>query len=143
VRSDGVDVAAYDELRNQLMVGQPRANRVVLHRTGTGTTSNLLAPTANPSEQGAAVPLQVIVSAAQGDLDGQVTIRASNGQQCTDTTGQFVSAGTELFSCNIVFGQTGQFEIFAEYLGSTQFAYSRSNARQHQVIDTVFRNGFE
>ena len=143
VRSDGVDVAAYDELRNQLIVGQPRANRVVLHRTGTATTSNLLAPTENPSEQGAAVPLQVIVSAAQGDLDGLVTIRASNGQQCTDTTGQFVSAGAELFSCNIVFGQTGQFQIFAEFLGSTQFAYSRSNTRAHQVIDTVFRNGFE
>ena len=135
--------AGYDPQRNQLVVGQPLANRVVLHRSGLSAGCGIVPPSPNPSDQGATVTFRTSMFASETPSGIRVTVRASNGQQCVDNTGTVFSPGLRTFSCSITFNQAGDFEVFGEFTGSTAFAYCRTPTITHTVISTIFRNGFE
>lgn len=139
-------VVGYDPVRNQMVVGQPLANRVVLHRSGAGTSCGIATPAINPSSVGEPVTFDITVSAnaSAGNPDnGQVTIRAANGQQCVDTTGTPIVTGLVRFSCAIAFNQFGDIGVFAEYTGSTAFAFCRTPTITQTVVPLIFRNSFE
>ena len=72
-----------------------------------------------------------------------MTVHASNGQQCVDTTGSSSLPGLRTFSCNIAFSQSGQLDVFAEYTGSTTFAFCRTPTISQTVVSRIFSNGFE
>ena len=144
VTSNGQDVVAYDPLRNQMIVGQPLANRVVIHRSGHGVSCGISFPTPNPSDLGATVTFNTSVSSSGGTPNaGRMTVHASNGQQCVDTTGSSSLPGLRTFSCNIAFSQSGQLDVFAEYTGSTTFAFCRTPTISQTVVSRIFSNGFE
>lgn len=144
VASNGQDVVAYDPLRNQMIVGQPLANRLVIHRSGQSTSCGIIPPTPNPSDLGASVTFGTSVSAGGGATPeaGRMTVVASNGQQCLDSVGSSIP-GIRSFSCNIAFNQDGQFAVFAEYTGSTGFTFCRTPTITQTVVSRIFRDGFE
>jgi hypothetical protein len=133
----------YDPDRNQLVVGQPLANRVILHRTGEAVNCGINFPTPNPSDQGATVTFDTFVSSTATPTGGRMTVRASNGQQCVDNTGSVFSPGIRTFRCSLTFSQPGEFQVFGEFTGSTAFAFCRTPTITQTVISTIFRNGFE
>jgi hypothetical protein len=133
----------YDPERNQLVVGQPLANRVVLHRTGEPVNCGINFPTPNPSDQGATIAFDTFVSTSSTPTGGQMTVRASNGQQCVDNTGSVFSPGIRTFRCSLTFSQPGEFQVFGEFTGSTAFAFCRTPTITQTVLSTIFRNGFE
>lgn len=137
--------AGYDPARRQMVVGQPLANRVVLHRAGLPMGCGAQSQAPNPSNLGAAVTFDTFLSGTgAGQFDGRLTVRASNGQQCIDTTGTPLTPDTSLYSCNIAFNQEGTFTILAEFTGSTHFTYCGvSTPFPQSVISIIFRNGFE
>jgi hypothetical protein len=143
VRSEGQDVSGYDPVRNQLVVGQPLANRVVLHRSGEPVNCGISVPAPNPSDLGATVTIDTFVSSTATPSGGRMTVRASNGQQCVDNTGTASISGVRTFRCTIAFNQAGEFEVFGEFTGSTAFAFCRTPPINQTVISTIFRNGFE
>ena len=133
----------YDPERNQMVVGQPLANRVVLHRPGEAVNCGISPPSPNPSDQGALVTFDTFVSSTATPTGGRMTVRASNGAQCVDNTGSAFSPGIRTFRCSIPFNQAGTFEVFAEFTGSTAFAYCGTPFITQTVLSTIFRNGFE
>jgi hypothetical protein len=135
----------YDPARRQMVVGQPLANRVVLHRAGRGITCGANTQTPNPSNVGTSVTFNAFTSTAQNELyDGRLTVRASNGQQCSDTSGTPSTPGLLLYSCTITFNQAGTFPVFVEFTGSETFAYCTvSTPLPQTVLDVIFGNGFE
>jgi hypothetical protein len=135
--------SGYDPERNQLVVGQPLANRVVLHRTGEPVNCGINFPAPNPSDQGATVTFDTFVSSTATPNGGRMTVRASNGAQCVDNTGSSILPGVRTFRCNITFSQAGEFEVFGEFTGSTAFAFCRTPPITQTVVSTIFRNGFE
>lgn len=138
-------VVGYDPARRQMVVGQPLANRVVLQRAGVPMGCGAQSQAPNPSDLGAAVTFDTFVSGTgAGQFDGRLTVRASNGQQCNDTTGTPLTPNTLLFSCSIAFNQEGTFAILAEFTGSATFTYCGVSAPLPQsVISVIFRSGFE
>jgi hypothetical protein len=138
-------VVGYDPARRQMVVGQSLANRVVLQRAGQGITCGANTQTPNPSIVGASVTFNTFTStAANEQYDGRMTVRASTGQQCTDTTGTPSTPGLMLYSCTITFNQAGTSPVFVEFTGSATFAYCSVPTPQPQtVLDVIFRNGFE
>lgn len=136
---------AYDAERNQLIVGQPNANRVVLHRTGTATSTLIVSDTPDPSTASAPVTFTAMVEASPTfPNDGAVRFSAPSGESCSDATPTPISLTAARFSCQIVFAATGSFEVTAEYLDSVQYAYSASATELHTVAnDGVFADGFE
>lgn len=146
VASGGIqNVVGYDPARRQMVVGQPLANRVVLHRAGQGINCGASTQTPNPSTVGASVTFSTFVSGTGANLyDGRMTVRASNGQQCVDTVGSTSSPNVRQYSCSIAFGQAGTFATFVEFTGSATIAYCAiSTPLPQTVLDVVFRNGFE
>jgi hypothetical protein len=139
------NVVGYDPARRQMVVGQPLANRVVLHRSGQGITCGANTQTPNPSNVGTNVTFNAFTSTAQNEqYNGRLTVRASNGQQCSDTTGTPSTPGLLLYSCTIAFNQAGTFQAFVEFTDSETFAYCAvSTPLSQTVLDVVFRNGFE
>lgn len=93
----------YDPERNQLVVGEGVANRVVLHRSGLSAGCGIVPPSPNPSDQGATVTFRTSIFASETPSGIRVTVRASNGQQCVDNTGTVFSPGLRTFSCSITF----------------------------------------
>lgn len=134
----------YDPSRNQLAVGQPAANRVVLHRTGTATSTSIVGATPDPSRIGEPVTFTATVVASPAPSDGRVTFTASSGEQCVDGSPMPTSATTADFSCTIVFATPGARSIVAEYTGSVIHAYSGSGLEPHSAVaESVFADGFE
>jgi hypothetical protein len=138
-------VFAYDAERNQLVVGQPNANRVVLHRTGAATSILITGDTPDPSAAGQAVAFTAIVeSSSSFPSDGGVRFRSDSGETCSDSTPTTSGPQTAEFSCSVVFTTAGSLEVIAEYLGSVRFAYSASAVELHMVGgDALFVDGFE
>jgi hypothetical protein len=138
-------VFSYDAQRNQLAVGQPVSNRVVLQRTGIATAISIVGDTPDPSVGGQPVAFTASISAVpNAPANGQVTFTASSGESCIDPTPTSTSATTAVFSCNIVFSTNGTSTVFAEFTGSQTHAYSGSGPETHTSnVDTVFANGFE
>jgi hypothetical protein len=136
---------AYDELRNQLVVGQPASNRVVMHRTGLATSISIVGDTPDPSTIGDTVVFTAVVSAApNAPGDGRVRFTASTGEYCEDTSPTQTSVITTEFSCALAFVAPGVATITAEYLGSTAHAYSGSGVELHTtIVNPVFADGFE
>ncbi len=136
---------AYDAARNQLAVGQPDSNRVVLHRTGIGTAISITGDMPDPSIGGQPVTFTAsIIASPNPPADGRVTFAASSGESCVDTTPTATSATTADFSCTITFTAGGVGAVFAEYTGSIIHAYSGSGPEPHTtIVDPVFTNGFE
>jgi hypothetical protein len=136
---------AYDGMRNQLAIGQPRSNRVVLQRTGIATSIIIVGDTPDPSTIGQPVFFTATLSATPSTpIDGQMRFTASNGQTCTDVTPTVVSATTVNYSCAIAFNAAGEVAVTAEYFGSIQHAYSGSDFELHTTLgNTVFANSFE
>jgi hypothetical protein len=139
------NVVGYDPARRQMVVGQPLANRVVLHRDGQGINCGASTQTPNPSTVGATVTFNTFVSGTGANLyDGRMTVRASNGQQCVDTVGSASSPNVRQYSCSIAFNQAGNFSVFVEFTGSATIAYCAvSTPLPQTVLDVIFRNGFE
>ena len=78
---------AYDAARNQLIVGQVQSNRVVLHRPGQATNTSIVGDTPDPSVGDQLVRFTATVSASpSAPTDGKVTMRASSGESCVDST---------------------------------------------------------
>jgi hypothetical protein len=136
---------AYDDVRNQLVVGDPASNRVVLHRTGLATSISIIGDTPDPSAVGDPVVFTAIVSAApDAPNDGRVRFNASTGEHCEDTSPTQTSVITTEFSCTLTFPAAGVSTITAEYLGSTAHAYSGSGAELHTtIVNLVFADDFE
>jgi hypothetical protein len=136
---------SYDPLRNQLAVGQPASNRVILQRTGIATAISIVGDTPDPSLGGQPVTFTATVSASPAaPTDGQVTFTASTGESCVDTTPTATSATTANYSCTITFTANGVSTVVAEYTGSIIHAYSGSGPESHTtIVDPVFANGFE
>jgi hypothetical protein len=135
---------AYDERRNQLVVGNASSNRIVLHRTGAATTTTLVGTTPDPAFVGMPVTFRATVSSVPPlPADGQVTFFAATGETCTDSTPTQSSASTVDFSCALVFANAGSTTVVAEYLGSIAHAYSRSAPRSHTTLPPLFGDGFE
>lgn len=135
--------ARYDIERNQLIVGMPSENRVVLYRPGTFTELELLDETPDPSQIGQAVTFTAVLTASPLPSDGQVRFVADGGESCVDATPIAMSATRASYSCEIVFARAGTSMVAAEYLGSTVHAYSGSQRKPHATIDSIFANGFE
>jgi hypothetical protein len=137
---------SYDALRNQLAVGQPASNRVVLQRTGIATTISIVGDTPDPSLVGQPVTFTATVSASpNAPTNGQVRFTASTGQSCVDTTPTATSTTSANFSCTIAFTSNGVTSVSAEYTGSIIHAYSGSGPETHTTIvaELIFANGFE
>jgi hypothetical protein len=136
---------SYDPVRNQLAVGQPASNRVILQRTGIATSISIVGDTPDPSLGGQPVTFTATVSASPtAPTDGQVTFTASTGESCVDTTPTATSATTANYSCTITFTANGVSTVVAEYTGSILHAYSGSGPETHTtIVDPVFANGFE
>jgi len=135
---------AYDAFRNQLIVGQPASNRVVLHRTGVATAISIVGDTPDPSVVGQPVTFTATVSASPAPSNGRVVFRASSGEICIDSTPTVISDTTANFSCSIAFATAGISTVIAEYTRSIIHAYSRSGGEQHTTTpsDNIFANGF-
>jgi hypothetical protein len=137
---------SYDAVRNQLAVGQPASNRMVLQRTGIATAISIVGDTPDPSAAGQPVTFTATLSASPtAPTDGQVTFTASSGETCVDTTPTATSATTADYSCTIIFTTNGSATVVAEYTGSIIHAYSGSGPETHTTIvdPPVFANGFE
>lgn len=135
---------SYDPERNQLAVGQPDRNRVILHRTGIATSATPPQDDPHPSSVGQAVDFISIVTAVPtAPSDGHVRFATSSGESCVDHTPTITSPTTSEFSCAITFGNAGTASVFAEYLGSTRHAFSRSGSHMHMTTNGLFENGFE
>jgi len=135
---------AYDAFRNQLIVGQPASNRVVLHRTGVATAISIVGDTPDPSIVGQPVTFTATVSASPAPSNGRVVFRASSGEICIDSTPTVISDTTANFSCSTAFATAGISTVIAEYTRSIIHAYSRSGDEQHTTTpsDNIFANGF-
>jgi hypothetical protein len=144
--SGGSESFSYDPARNQLSVGQPRSNRVVLHRTGIATEISIVSSTPDPSNGGEPVTfIATITAAPNAPTDGKVTFTASSGETCVDTTPTSTSATTADWSCPITFTANGVSSVVAEYTGSIMHAYSGSAPELHTTIvePPLFADGFE
>jgi hypothetical protein len=135
----------YDGFRNQLAVGQPAGNRVVLHRTGLATAISIISDVPDPSIVGQPVTFTAtVIASPNAPTDGQVTVSASSGESCVDSTPTQTSAAMTEFSCAITFTGNGVSTVFAEYTGSVIHAYGGSGPETHTtIVDPVFANGFE
>ena len=134
----------YDPLRNQLAVGQPASNRVVLQRTGVATSISIVGDTPDPSIAGQPVTFTATVTAAPTTpTDGQVRFAASSGENCIDSTPTPTSPTTVDYSCAIAFSGNSVSTVVAEYTGSVDHAYSGSAPEVHVTTDSVFVDGFE
>ncbi len=137
-------VFGYDALRNQLAVGQPVSNSVVLQRTGFATAISIVGDTPDPSVVGQPVNFTATLSASAVPSDGQVRFIASGGESCVDTTPTMTSGTTANFSCSIVFLNSGPATVTGEYIGSIVHAYSGSGLETHTTNgEIIFANGFE
>jgi hypothetical protein len=135
---------SYDATRNQLAVGLPRSNRVVLQRTGIATAISIIGGTPDPSVVGQPVTFTGTVSASpDAPTNGQVTFTASSGESCVDTSPTPTSATTATFSCTIGFATAGSSTVIAEYTGSIDHAYSGSDPETHTTTVVLFADGFE
>lgn len=133
---------AYDAARNQLVVGQPASNRVVLHRSGLATTTILAADRGVVDQP---VTFSATVAAApNGPVDGQVRIEASTGQSCIASTPTPISATETTFTCTLSFDAVGEATVIAEYTGSIRHAWSRSDPFVHTTLGQIIHvDGFE
>ncbi len=137
-------VSAYDDNRNQLIVGQPRSNRLILHRPGMATSISIVQDSPDPSIDNQLTLLGATVSAGTAPADGRVTFTASSGESCIDPTPTITSPGTADFSCTILFASGGPRTIYAEYTGSSIHAFSGSGLETHTAnIVVLFSSGFE
>lgn len=132
----------YDPDRNQLVVGQPASNRVVLHRSGLATQTVIIESSPNPSEPGQSVVFRARVTAEpNAPGDGHVRFLARTGEGCIDSTALPISPTVNEYSCRIEFATGGRKWIVAEYLGSIGYAYSGSGAAMQLV--GLYADGFE
>jgi len=135
---------SYDVARNQLAVGQPFSNRVVLQRPGIATAITIVGETPEPSEVGQPVTFTATVGATpNAPTNGQVTFTASSGESCVDTSPTPITATMAEFSCAIGFTTAGSSTVIAEYTGSIDHAYSGSDPETHTTVAAVFADGFE
>jgi hypothetical protein len=136
---------SYDARRNQLAVGQPASNRVVLQRTGVATAISIVGDAPDPSVAGHPVTFTATVTALpDAPTDGQVTFSASSGENCVDTTPTAISPTTVSYACTITFAADLVSSVVAEYTGSIIHAFSGSTPEAHTTVtDAVFANGFE
>ncbi len=135
----------YDAFRRQMLVGLAEANQVVLHRPGIATNTGTIVDTPDPSGDNQPTTFTVSVAAFPRPLTGRVTVTASTGESCIDTSGT-VGPGpiTLVFSCAITFTTSGTRQVIAEYTGSNDHSYSRSAAEPHTAITSfLFGNSFE
>jgi hypothetical protein len=135
----------HDALRNQLAVGDPRSNRVVLQRIGVATSISIVGDSPDPSSVGEQVTFTARVSAPSSTpSDGHVRFVASTGESCIDDTATPVSATAADYSCTIAFDSVGTSNVVAEFIGSILHAYSSSAPRAHTTaVESMFADGFE
>lgn len=138
-------VFGYDAERNQLVVGQPAGNRMVLYRSGLATSISLTDETPDPSFSFEPVTLSATVSASPiAPTDGSVRFITSTGEQCIDKTPAPITADTAEYSCVIPFAKGGGSTIVAEFVGSLDFAYSSTEPEPHTTISSLlFADGFD
>jgi uncharacterized repeat protein (TIGR01451 family) len=100
-----------------------------------GTSTTITADLPDPSVVGEAVTIEVAVAGnTTPPAAGQVTITASSGESCTDTTASAGTGTTALFSCAITFVTTGTRNLTAVYSGSSTHDGSTSTAEPHEVV---------
>lgn len=131
----------YDPERHQLVVTQPASNRMVLHRPGVATTTQIAGGPA-AAVVGSAVTLRAQVSASSAPIDGRVRFMASTGERCEAHSPAPISTTAAEFSCSIRFSTGGVVTVFAEYLGSLRHAFSRSESSPLDVAG-IYADGFE
>jgi len=117
---------AYEGSRNQLIVGQPSSNRVLMHQTGVATAISIVGDTPDPSVVGESVTFTATVSASPAPSREGGACSASSGEICINATPTVISATTINFSCPITFSTAVITTVIAEYTGSFIHAYSRS-----------------
>jgi hypothetical protein len=136
----------YDAERNQLAVGQPASNRVVLLRTGIATSVSIVGNTPDPSASGQPVTFSAELTATPSlPADGRVRFTASSGESCSDDAPVQASPTTATYACSMRFDDAGVSTVIAEFIGSTLHAYSGSAPESHAIVvdPAVFANGFE
>lgn len=143
--SGGTESTDFDPWRNQLVVGQRLANRVILYRIGAATSTRIVGAAPDPAPVGVAVTFTASVSSAPPlPTDGRVTFIAGSGESCFDATPTPTSPTSVDFSCAIAFTAPGTTNVVAEYTGSTIHAYSGSEPEAHTTIaGPLFADGFE
>lgn len=132
---------AYDALRNQLAVGQPTQNRVILHRSGQTTQAQITGQSPHPSTPGQSVRFQAIVTAAEAPVDGRMIFVSTTGERCEDLSATALSPTEAGYSCEITFVTEGSRNVHGEYVGSLTHAYSRTGQVTQEV--SLYRDGFE
>lgn len=139
--ADNAANIAYDALRNQLAVGQPTRNRVILHRSGQTTQAQITSQSPNPSTAGQPVHFQATVTAAEAPVGGRMIFVSTTGERCEDLSATVLSPTEVGYSCAITFVTEGSRNVRGEYLGSLTHAYSRTLPVTQEV--SLYRDGFE
>jgi hypothetical protein len=138
---DGTGRLAYDPLRNQLVVGQPTKNQVILHRSGQATRAQITGPSPNPASPGRPVRLHATVIAATAPVDGRVIFVSNTGERCEAVGPTALSPTAAGYSCEISFPTEGSRQLYGEYVGSLTHAYSRTSTITQPV--SLYSDGFE
>lgn len=134
----------YDNRRNQLVVGQRMANRIVLFRPGEASTTTIQSVDPSPAYLGSGTTVSVLVQANSEPVDGRVTVRAVTGETCQSETPQTWTSDTARFTCSMTFASTGTKVLTADYSNSFRTAYSESSSVNLNVQSVqLFSNGFE
>ncbi|MGQ0798991.1 MAG: putative Ig domain-containing protein, partial [Pseudomarimonas sp.] len=108
------------------------------HHVRQASSTVISAATPDPSQAGGTVPVSVSVSGAlTAPADGQVTVQASTGESCNDTSSSAGAGSTVLFGCDLVFASVGPRTLTATFSGSTTHANSVSAAEPHMVVTTL------
>ncbi len=136
----------YDELRVQMVVGQPLGYVVTLFRPGQATSTSIANVSPSPSEVGALVTISVAVVASDAPTSGTVRIVASSGEECLTNVIVPVDETTAEFSCQLMFLSTTARTLRAEFFGTQTHGYSASVEVPHFVNpdpNAIFGNGYE
>ena len=94
--------------------------------------------TPNPSLLGAPVTVRVMVSGSvTAPTDGQVTVMASSGETCVDSTPSANGGSSVVFDCELVFATLGPRLLTASFGASSTHGDSSSAPWSHAVITTL------
>ena len=102
------------------------------------TTTVISAAAPDPSMAGQTVQIDVATTGTGSPpIDGTVTVTASTGESCTDSTPASGAGNTALFRCGIAFPTVGPRTITATFGGSSVHSGSSSAADPHDVMTTL------
>lgn len=140
-------VTSYDASRRQLVVGDPRGNRVVLFRPGAATETTLSVAADLPITVGVPTTITVRVTSPTAAPTGAVRVHATTGESCAgERRPQPAGEAREAaYTCALNFASRGSREIRAEHFGDASFGYSSSAPSPVLVegADALFLDGFE